>query len=151
MQTEPALAPSVRDYLAKRLHFLNLEHNFRDIFTLISAYLREVSLRRQTGSRDLVPIDVIADLCSRFVAANASQGQAIIAKRIVAAYSSGLPLNDVLGPHAKVSWRSMQEELQVWLGEQVQLTARARSCAEVDLIDISQRQLQNWRRRTPNS
>ncbi|MBU6161881.1 MAG: hypothetical protein KGO50_12260, partial [Myxococcales bacterium] len=60
-------------------------------------------------------------------------------------------LNEVLGPHAKVSWRSIQEELKVWLGEQVQLTAQARSCAEVDLIDVSQRQLQNWRRRTPSS
>jgi hypothetical protein len=151
LQNEAALSSYSRVYFSKRLQVLTLEHNLRDISTLTSAYLREVFLRLQTADRDIVPEDIITGLFSRFVTENVSFGPSVLARRIVAAYSSGLSLNEVLGPHTKVSWRGIQEDLQVWLGEQVQLVARARGCAEAELIDISQRQLQNWRRRTPSS
>jgi hypothetical protein len=151
LQADPMLTLSVRDLLKDRLREVPLEHNFRDVHALVHAYGREVMELRRPGAAQRHANELISQLCSHFVTENAIAGPSVLARRVVTAYVAGQQLDNVLSANSAVSWRRIQEELQLWLGEQVQQTARNRGCAEGELIDISQRQLQNWRRRTPNS
>lgn len=151
MKEAALLGAATQRKFVERLRELPLDHSFRDIRALVDTLGREVLHHQMMGGEPLVESDLISLVCSRFVTENAMAGPSVLARRVVSAYVAGRTLDEVLSPNTSVSWRCIQDELQLWLGEQVQRTARLRGCAEGELIDMSQRQLQNWRRRGVSS